>query len=65
MGCIFSCWEKQEEKSINYGECVICLELMNSDLTALPCAHVFHHKCIGGWLYRKPTCPVCSMCIYV
>ena len=48
--------------------CAICLCILQSDDTVhfLPCTHVFHVKCIRGWL-RKPqkkTCPVCFTLLY-
>ena len=42
-------------------ECPICLEELNSSplLALLPCGHPFHHSCLGEWLLRNPTCPMC------
>mmetsp|Transcript_4169 Transcript_4169/g.9016 ORF Transcript_4169/g.9016 Transcript_4169/m.9016 type:complete len:388 (+) Transcript_4169:586-1749(+) len=44
--------------------CVICLENMRSQQTALklPCKHDFHKSCIVKWLksHVSPTCPICK-----
>lgn len=49
---------KKKEKQ----ECVICYEMYkNGDrLTALPCAHQYHLKCITPWLRLNKHCPVCQ-----
>eukprot|EP00425_Heterocapsa_triquetra_P025472 CAMPEP_0195107200 /NCGR_PEP_ID=MMETSP0448-20130528/81930_1 /TAXON_ID=66468 /ORGANISM="Heterocapsa triquestra, Strain CCMP 448" /LENGTH=550 /DNA_ID=CAMNT_0040143611 /DNA_START=33 /DNA_END=1685 /DNA_ORIENTATION=+ len=41
--------------------CAICLEpLRKGDhKDALPCAHTFHHDCLGPWLAEKTECPLC------
>ncbi|KAJ1627291.1 hypothetical protein T492DRAFT_1026127 [Pavlovales sp. CCMP2436] len=42
--------------------CVICLQdyELGEQLTVLPCAHTFHCACIGKWLQRAKTCPLCQ-----
>ena len=47
-------------------KCVICLEdFKNYDKSIyLPCFHLFHEKCITGWInMRKGFCPVCRTII--
>ena len=47
-------------------KCVICLEdFKNYDKSIyLPCFHLFHEKCITGWINtRKGFCPVCRTLI--
>ncbi|CAK7323602.1 unnamed protein product [Dovyalis caffra] len=41
--------------------CVVCLEDFSTsvELTKLPCAHVFHEKCIFRWLQNSKSCPLC------
>jgi hypothetical protein len=39
--------------------CTVCLEGVQSDTHALPCAHVFHGRCVRPWLRRQRTCPTC------
>ena len=43
--------------------CAICLEDFQDkeELTALPCIHFFHEKCIKEWLKRKNDCPICKI----
>ncbi|XP_047082544.1 RING-H2 finger protein ATL38-like [Lolium rigidum] len=43
-------------------ECAVCLSEFEDDerLRLLPrCSHAFHPDCIGEWLARHVTCPVC------
>ncbi|XAR56032.1 Ubiquitin--protein ligase [Bertholletia excelsa] len=42
-------------------DCTICLEEIaeGSEVARLPCAHVFHGKCIAAWLERSHYCPLC------
>ena len=48
----------------------VCLdEMMVSDqpwqkLEGLPCAHMFHAKCVQSCIRRKPECPVCKADIH-
>eukprot|EP00931_Biecheleriopsis_adriatica_P054032 TRINITY_DN3175_c0_g1_i2.p1 TRINITY_DN3175_c0_g1~~TRINITY_DN3175_c0_g1_i2.p1 ORF type:complete len:760 (-),score=115.07 TRINITY_DN3175_c0_g1_i2:75-2354(-) len=41
--------------------CSICLEPLGPEdhTEALPCAHAFHHLCVGVWLALKAECPLC------
>ncbi|XP_068243461.1 E3 ubiquitin-protein ligase TTC3-like isoform X2 [Palaemon carinicauda] len=41
-------------------QCSICLDALNLCPTLqLQCQHVFHEKCISGWLKRQSNCPNC------
>lgn len=42
-------------------QCTICLaEYEEGDeLRRMPCSHRFHESCVGQWLTRHGTCPVC------
>ena len=44
-------------------KCTICLEEFKSKekVTALPCIHFFHTKCIKQWMENKQECPVCKL----
>lgn len=45
----------------NNRECCICLDenKLGDRVVRLPCAHIYHPKCISDWLLRHCTCPVC------
>lgn len=41
--------------------CTICLEdfPVGSNVTCMPCSHIFHRQCIVEWLKNSHYCPVC------
>ena len=39
--------------------CSICLESLDSNVTAIDCDHVFHTTCIDKWITNKSNCPNC------
>ncbi|KAK2978238.1 hypothetical protein RJ640_024271 [Escallonia rubra] len=41
--------------------CSICHEdfVLRDMVNRLPCSHIFHTRCILGWLKRSNTCPLC------
>lgn len=43
-------------------ECSLCLEeyCKGEELLFLPCKHVYHEACLGPWLVRSLTCPLCK-----
>jgi hypothetical protein len=43
--------------------CSICLDSYEANCTVrvLGCAHVYHANCVGEWLRRRPTCPMCNL----
>ncbi|CAF1079184.1 unnamed protein product [Rotaria sordida] len=47
--------------------CTICLDrfFLSSTISASPCGHLFHDKCLDRWLIdeRKKTCPQCRTSI--
>lgn len=63
--------ERVEDYAAAEGEeCAICLEVIpNSDTLeshsenfparVVTCVHIFHRKCIQGWLGGRNTCPLC------
>lgn len=43
-------------------QCSICFEtIMANDLQCLPCAHVFHRRCLQRWFRESATCPECRL----
>lgn len=43
------------------GLCAICFGevFVGSELTRLPCSHMFHGDCIVRWLHESTFCPLC------
>uniref|UniRef100_A0A8C3LMS9 RING-type domain-containing protein n=1 Tax=Chrysolophus pictus TaxID=9089 RepID=A0A8C3LMS9_CHRPC len=50
-----------EELPAEDNGCVICREEMGTEVTALPCCHVFHTSCLRSWFQCQWTCPMCRM----
>ncbi|GMY08079.1 NEP1-interacting protein-like 1 [Fagus crenata] len=48
--------------SVSVGECIICLQEFEtgSEVTRLPCSHVYHGDCIVKWLETSHHCPLCQ-----
>jgi hypothetical protein len=54
-------------KTVHYSDdiaqtvCSICLcdFAAGSDLSSLPCGHLFHPDCVACWICDHPSCPVC------
>ncbi|XP_021297794.1 E3 ubiquitin-protein ligase CIP8-like [Herrania umbratica] len=42
-------------------ECMICMEQLSSgtEVTSMPCSHLFHGDCIQEWLNTSHKCPLC------
>ncbi|KAL3662576.1 hypothetical protein V7S43_012429 [Phytophthora oleae] len=42
--------------------CIICQYdfVPNDRAMTLPCAHVFHEDCVGGWIRENNSCPMCK-----
>ncbi|ESN96149.1 hypothetical protein HELRODRAFT_67821 [Helobdella robusta] len=47
--------------------CVVCLEKFKDGefVRQLPCAHVFHHTCLDGWIQNKTNCPSCRRVLII
>lgn len=40
--------------------CSICMEtIFDNDIEVLPCAHVYHSRCISRWAMEQQNCPEC------
>ena len=53
---------KNNNENNNNNKCIICLSdfEIGDQVSALPCAHVFHTECIASWLKKHCQCPVCK-----
>ncbi|XP_022755027.1 NEP1-interacting protein-like 1 [Durio zibethinus] len=42
-------------------ECMICMEQLSpgTEVTCMPCSHLFHGDCIEKWLNTSHRCPLC------
>ncbi|XP_059653979.1 probable E3 ubiquitin-protein ligase XERICO [Cornus florida] len=42
-------------------QCIICLEKfeVGSEVTCMPCSHIYHEDCLVHWLELNNSCPVC------
>jgi len=46
--------EQNRQCAVCFGNCHV-----GHKMVRLPCGHLFHGSCIGPWLYKRCTCPVC------
>ncbi|XP_034672532.1 NEP1-interacting protein-like 1 [Vitis riparia] len=54
--------EKIKFEDVNSTDkCIICLEefATESEVSRMPCSHVYHEDCIIEWLERSQMCPLC------
>jgi hypothetical protein len=57
--------EPSERMRNDPSPCVICLESISDKAIALPCAHAdFDFACLGAWLQRQPSCPLCKAAVH-
>ncbi|QRV82205.1 Zinc finger, C3HC4 type (RING finger) protein [Ceratobasidium sp. AG-Ba] len=41
--------------------CGICLGVLESPYTVIPCLHTFDKDCLAGWWKQNNTCPLCKV----
>ena len=51
--------QQQEEEEQQQDSCPICLGDDPANWTTTRCGHGFHQNCLGVWLERRHTCPLC------
>lgn len=41
--------------------CAVCLDPFNGQkvIVQTPCGHIFHKRCLGGWMQVARSCPLC------
>ena len=44
-------------------DCPICLEINLEPFKILNCQHSFHEQCLGIWLEKHNTCPLCRQLV--
>lgn len=56
--------EARDRMQSDHATCVICLDSISENAIALPCAHAnFDFACLGAWLQRQPSCPLCKAAV--
>jgi hypothetical protein len=43
----------QPYEKIKLDECHICLEYLVGEIAEVSCGHIYHLKCIQGWIKKK------------
>ncbi len=51
--------ERTEPKMSEMLECSICCDEIGCSRATLSCSHTFHLGCIGRWILRNESCPMC------
>lgn len=53
--------ECKSEDECKFCPCSICIEKMKEEeeIVELECKHLFHKKCIRGWIHKHNICPNC------
>jgi len=64
LQALSSCLVEVKAEGLEEEACAICLCDMNDEepLNALPCRHIFHAKCIRGWITHKGVTSSCPLC---
>jgi hypothetical protein len=54
-------------RSINEGECLICLEIFQpyEIVSLINCNHKYHTQCLYSWFEKKPVCPICNIILNI
>ncbi|CAI2376687.1 unnamed protein product [Moneuplotes crassus] len=53
---------EEAKNNCNSNDCSVCKEKfdpVDSELTRMPCMHIFHNACILPWLEKHNSCPTC------
>ena len=58
----FTIIQNEPKKLNDEPGCIICLYdfEIGQKISALPCCHTFHTKCLDDWINRKQYCPICK-----
>ena len=58
----FTIIQDEPKKIKDEPRCVICLSdfEIGEKVSALPCCHSFHTKCLDEWITRNQKCPICK-----
>ena len=43
-------------------ECLICLEILNGEISESSCGHIYHYQCIQDWIKKKGSHRCCCIC---
>lgn len=54
-------FQQKQKSDLDSITCAICMENIECGdrVVSLPCAHIFHIKCIDPWLQKNSHCPIC------
>ena len=58
----FTILKEKPKKKGDEPNCLICLSdfEVGEKVSALPCFHCYHTKCLDEWIIRNAKCPVCK-----